>query len=99
MTAGETNPSSGREVRLLVLCAGDPASEITFSGSARSLIQALESRGIVHAKCKVTAGLTDTFSPPPWARLIQRADRLGLLPHYRGSRMAMARNTSRARRM
>jgi len=89
----------GPEVRLLVWCAGDPDLERTFSGSARSLIGALERRGIVHAKGNVTKGITDVFSPPPLhVRAIKKVDRFGWSAKYRWSRAACAANTRRARR-
>lgn len=88
----------GPEVRVLVWCAGNPELERTFSGSARSLIQAMERRGIVHAKGNVTAGITDVFSPPPlYVRALTKFDRWRLLGKYRWSRMACEGNSRRAR--
>lgn len=86
------------EVRLLVWCAGDPEGERTFSGSARSLIGALERRGIVHAKGNVTKGITDVFSPPSlFERALKKVDRVGLAGRYRWSRTACNTNSRRAR--
>lgn len=87
------------EVRLLVLCAGDPGGARTFSGSARGLITALEARGIVHHKANVL-GLTDPFKP--WnlpRRIVRRLDHFGLEEAYRWSRLGFARNTRRAERI
>lgn len=87
------------EVRLLVLCAGDPAGARPFSGSARNLFQALERQGAVFHKANVY-GLTDPFAPGPLpVRLLRRLDRLGWEEAYRWSGLAFARNTRRAERI
>lgn len=87
------------EVRLLVLCAGDPESERAFSGSARSLILALERRGIVHHKANVL-GYTDTFKRGSLPiRILRKLDRFGIEEAYRWSALAFARNTKRAHRI
>jgi len=84
------------DVRLLILCAGDPDLERTFSGSARSLFQALEGRGCVHAKANV-AGYTNIFSRGNAAiRLMRKLDKFGFETHYRWSPVAFARNSRRA---
>lgn len=88
----ESNP----EVRLLVLCAGDPESERAFSGSARALIGALERRGIVHHKANVL-GHTDTFKRGGLLmRAFRKVDRIGMEEAYRWSEVAFSRNTDRA---
>lgn len=88
------------EVRLLILCAGDPEGARTFSGSARSLFRALENLGCVHHKANVTAGLRDTFSRGnAWVRFVRRLDRCRLLAWYRWSRFALEANSLRSRRI
>jgi glycosyltransferase involved in cell wall biosynthesis len=87
------------ELRLLILCAGDPDSERAFSGSARSLFQALERRGCVHYKANVL-GYTDTFRHPPLpVRAFRKVDKLHLLGKYRYSGLAFHRNSRRAQRV
>lgn len=87
------------DVRLLVLCAGDPESERAFSGSARGLISALERRGIVHHKANVL-GHTDTFKRGSLPiRILRKLDRLGMEEAYRWSEFAFSRNTDRAHRV
>ena len=89
-------PSSDNELRLLVLCAGDPDGERTFSGSARGLIGALERRGCVHHKANVL-GLTDPFSRGSLPmRIFRRIDRWGLERNYRYSAFGLNRNSRRA---
>jgi glycosyltransferase involved in cell wall biosynthesis len=89
----------GSDVRLLVLCAGDPESARAFSGSARGLITALEDRGIVHHKANVL-GLTDPFKRGGLPlRVLRRLDRLGLEEAYRWSSVGFGRNTRRAERI
>jgi glycosyltransferase involved in cell wall biosynthesis len=88
------------DLRLLILCAGDPEGERTFSGSARNLFRALERLGCVYHKGNVTAGLTDSFSRG--GRVIQMARRLDFLhiePRYRWSRLALDANSRRGRRI
>ena len=86
-------------VRLLVLCAGDPEGARPFSGSARSLFQALERQDAVHHKANVY-GLTDPFAPGPLPlRVARRLDRLALEDAYRWTERAFARNTRRAERI
>lgn len=93
-----TSPEAS-EVRLLILCAGDPEGERTFSGSARSLFRALERRGCVHHKANVTGGLRDDFSKgSPAVRLVRRLDRFHLLPRYRWSGFAFELNSRGGRR-
>jgi glycosyltransferase involved in cell wall biosynthesis len=88
---------AANEVRLLILCAGDPEGERTFSGSARSLFHALERRGVVHAKGNVTRGFTDVFSRAPLhVRIARRLDKFGLIGRYRWSRFSYRANTKRA---
>jgi glycosyltransferase involved in cell wall biosynthesis len=96
--AGEAGRRADDPVRLLVLCAGDPEGERTFSGSARGLFQALERRGIVHAKVNVTKGFTDVFSPPPlYVRALRKFDVFRWEGRYRWSRWACEGNSRRAR--
>jgi len=87
------------DVRLLVLCAGDPESERAFSGSARGLISALERRGIVHAKANVL-GFFDSFQSKGFLlNAIRTLDRFGMESAYSWSDFAFARNSARARRI
>jgi glycosyltransferase involved in cell wall biosynthesis len=90
------HPTPSNDVRLLLLCAGDPDGDRPFSGSARGLFTALERRGCVHAKANVL-GMTDPFSPGSkpmqWAR---RLDRFGIEAAYRWSELSWQRNTDRA---
>jgi len=89
-------PEKRPTLRLLILCAGDPEAERTFSGSARSLFHALEARDVVHHKGNV-AGYTDPFvSGNAPIRVLRKLDRFGLESRYRWSRVAFARNTRRA---
>jgi glycosyltransferase involved in cell wall biosynthesis len=85
------------EVRLLVLCAGDPENERTFSGSARSLIEALERRGCIHHKANVL-GWSDPFvrgSLP--VRLLRKLDRRNWERKYRYSAHCLKGNSQRGR--
>jgi glycosyltransferase involved in cell wall biosynthesis len=87
------------QVRLLVLCAGDPDSERAFSGSARALIQALEARGCVAHKANVL-GMTDPFKPGNGlVRTLRRLDRFGIEDRYRWSKLYCSRNSRRAERI
>lgn len=87
---------AGPEVRLLLLCAGDPDGDRPFSGSARGLFRALERRGCVHAKANVL-GWTDPFSRGLLpVRVMRKLDRLGIEAAYRWSAWSWARNTQRA---
>jgi alpha-maltose-1-phosphate synthase len=82
--------------RLLLLCAGDPESERAFSGSARSLFQALEALGCVVGKANVL-GITDPFKRGSLPlRLLRKLDRLSLEERYRWSAAAFRRNSRRA---
>ena len=86
-------------VRLLILSNGDPESERAFSGSLRSLCLALERRGVVHYKANIN-GFSDPFAKGSLpVRALRKMDRLGLIHHYRWSRMAFLRNSQRARRV
>ena len=92
-------PDTPNDVRLLVLCAGDPESERAFSGSARALITALERRGIVHHKANVL-GHTDTFKRGSLPiRILRKLDRFGMEEAYRWSEFSFSRNTDRAHRV
>lgn len=97
----DSSLASGRgqavdEVRLLLLCAGDPEDERPFSGSARSLFRALDRRGCVHCKGNV-AGVLDPFARGPLAvRVFRRLDRFGIEERYRWTRAAFAANSKRA---
>jgi glycosyltransferase involved in cell wall biosynthesis len=83
-------------LRLLILCAGNPEAERTFSGSARSLFQALERRGCVLHKSNVL-GMTDPFDKGNLPmRLFRKLDRFNVERNYRYSAFALARNTRRA---
>ncbi|PCJ56739.1 MAG: hypothetical protein COA73_11690 [Candidatus Hydrogenedentota bacterium] len=85
------------DVRLLVLCAGDPENERTFSGSARSLISALEQRGCVHHKANVL-GWSDPFvhgSLP--VRAMRKLDRRSWERNYRYSAHCLNKNSQRGR--
>jgi len=83
-------------LKLLVLCAGNPEAERTFSGSARSLIQALERRGCVTRKANVL-GMTDPFSRGNFPmRVLRKLDRFSLERSYRYSSFGLGRNTRRA---
>ncbi|HNR30389.1 MAG TPA: glycosyltransferase family 4 protein [Candidatus Hydrogenedentes bacterium] len=91
--------SEAGDIRLLLLCMGDPDDERPFSGSARSLFRALERRGCVHHKANV-AGFTDPFARRgPLARQLARLDRFGIEDRYRWSSVAFARATRRAERI
>ena len=88
--------SDNNRLKLLVLCAGDPNSEIPFSGSSRSLIQALERRGVVAHKANVL-GFSDPFTPRNKStRFSRNFERLGMLANYRHSSICLARNSKRA---
>lgn len=96
----DSETSTDAPLRLLVLCAGDPEGERTFSGSARSLISALERQGCVHHKANVTAGFRDAFSPGNrFVRTVRRLDRLDWEGRYRWTRLACELNSMRARRI
>ncbi len=85
------------EIRLLVLCAGNPEGERTFSGSAKSLAAALERLGCVHHKDNVL-GWTDPFEPRSRpVRILRRLDGLGFEERYRWSRLCFGRSSARAR--
>lgn len=85
--------------KLLVLCAGDPDNPRTFSGSAGSLIAALERAGGVAHKANVL-GVSDAFQAGPLPlRLLRRFDKFGLEERYRWSDRAFARNSARANRI
>lgn len=91
-------PHTDEHVRLLILACGNPEADRPFSGSLKSLCQALEARGIVHHKANV-AGYTDSFERGSLPiRLLRRVDRFHLLGHYRWSRLGFYRNTQRAMR-
>lgn len=91
--------SESPRLKLLVLCAGDPNSEIAFSGSLRSLMAALERRGCIVHKENVL-GFSDPFIPETMAiRLIRRLDLFDLMAKYRLSSICIARNTKRAMRI
>lgn len=99
MSERGTSPNTGSDVRLLLLCAGDPEDDRPFSGSARSLFHALESSGCAHYKGNV-AGFTDPFAKrAPWLQRLRGLDRFGIEERYRWSRMAFARMTRRAERV
>lgn len=86
----------GPEVKLLCLCAGDPKAKRPFSGSAKSLFEALGRLGCVHASGNVL-GWTDPFAPGVLPlRLLRRIDRLELEDRYRWTQFAWDRNTRRA---
>lgn len=92
--------SSEQDIRLMILCAGDPDGERTFSGSARSLFQALERRGVVYHKANYTAGLLDNFGRGDrLTQWLRRLDRFQWAAHYRWSALGHAVNTRRARRI
>lgn len=94
-----TRGPTADDVRLLLLCAGDPEDERPFSGSARSLFRALERRGCVYHKGNV-AGALDPFARGPLAvRLFRRLDRFGIEERYRWTRAAFAANSTRAERI
>lgn len=91
--------SKNVSLKLLILCAGDPTSETTFSGSARGLIQALERRGCVVHIANVL-GYSNPFKHDN--RLVQflkKLDRFGWMAHYRHSSLCLARNTARAQKV
>lgn len=84
------------KLRLLILCGGDPNSEIAFSGSARALFQALERRGCVVHKANVL-GFSDPFKKLNFVgKVIQKLDRFRLWENYRLSPLCFYRNTKRA---
>jgi glycosyltransferase involved in cell wall biosynthesis len=84
------------DLRLLVLCAGDPEGARPFSGSARSLFQALARQGAVHHKANVY-GMTDPFARGSLpVRLLRRIDRFGVEEAYRWTGLAFDRNSRRA---
>jgi glycosyltransferase involved in cell wall biosynthesis len=92
----ETSATAAPEVRLLVLCAGDPEASRPFSGSSRSLIRALTARGCVHHAANVL-GWSDGFARGPLPlRLLRRMDRFGLESRYQWSNACWAANTRRA---
>lgn len=93
-------PESAAPARILALCAGDPESPRTFSGSARNLFNALEERGALHHKANVL-GWTDPFDlqPHPAIRALRKLDRAGWEEAYRWSACHFARNSRRARRV
>lgn len=87
---------SGPEVRLLVLCAGDPEASRPFSGSSRSLIRALRAQGCVHHAANVL-GWSDGFARGPLPlRVLRKLDRFGLESRYQWSNACWAANTRRA---
>ena len=84
------------KLKLLVLCAGDPHSETTFSGSARGLIQALDRRGCV-ARQENVLGQSDPFAQPTFlGRVFRKIDFFGLQSKYSVSPSCLAKNTRRA---
>jgi len=84
------------KLRLLILCGGDPNSEVVFSGSARALFQALERRGCVVHKENVL-GFSDPFKKLNFVgKVIQKLDRFRLWENYRLSPLCFSRNTKRA---
>lgn len=85
-----------RPVRLLVLVTGDPASPRAFSGSARSLVRALEARGALHAALDVAPWWTD-----PWAggRLTRRLANTQLAGRLRWSALAHQATSRRAEQL
>lgn len=86
-------------LKLLVLCAGDPDSEVPFSGSSRSLIQALERRGNIAHKANVL-GFSDPFTTKKKStRFPMNFESLGFLANYRHSSICLARNSKRAMRI
>jgi glycosyltransferase involved in cell wall biosynthesis len=91
-----TEIADKNRLKLLVLCAGDPNSEIPFSGSSRSLIQALERRGVVAHKANVL-GFSDPFTTRNKStRFFRNFERLGILANYRHSSICLGRNSRRA---
>lgn len=85
-------------VRLLILSAGNPELDRPFSGSLRSLVQALERQGVVHAKANVL-GYSEGWVPGPWwIRLLRRLDKVHGFDRYYFSRLCFHRNTKRALR-
>ncbi len=87
-------------VRLLILCSGDPNNIKTFSGSAKSLISALEKRGIVHAKANVLKGISDGFSPAPiWLKIFRKIDLLHKEPLLRHSELIYKIDSIRAHKI
>ena len=83
-------------LRLLVLCAGDPESQRTFSGSARSLIAALEGLGCVHHTDNVLGPVAPFAQGPAAVRFLRKIDRFGFEERYYWSRAYFARNSRRA---
>jgi glycosyltransferase involved in cell wall biosynthesis len=99
MPFDDSPPPREEAVRLLVLACGDPDAERPFSGSLRSLVRALEDRGVVHHKANVL-GYTDTFRTPDITlRTLYKLDRWRLIDAYRWSGACWGRNSARARRI
>lgn len=100
MSSSCAQASGAEDIRLMILCAGDPEGERTFSGSARSLFHALERRGVVYHKANYTAGLLDNFGRGGvFTRGLRRLDRFQWAAHYSWSALGHAVNTRRARRI
>lgn len=98
--ATETYTDSEAEpVRLLILCEGDPEGARAFSGSARSLFQALERRGIVHHKANVASSIHVFSRGNRWIRLFRKFDKFHLEARYRWSNFTFRRNSARARQV
>lgn len=100
LSVKNNSSSSGASLRLLILAAGDPTSELAFSGSLRSLCNALERRGIVHHKGNVNGFFDPRRKPTFSSEMLQKFDRrLKLMERYRWSRPCFWANSRRARRI
>lgn len=84
-------------LRLLILCAGDPENERTFSGSARSLIRALKKQNCVHHTANVLGHLDPFKRGTLPVRLFRKLDRFNLEENYRWSKIGCHRNSNRAK--
>ena len=71
-----------------MLVAGDPTAPRPFSGSARSLVRALQARGALHSAHDVTGWWDDPWSPRRDPGHLLARLRTGWLGHAAGSRRA-----------
>lgn len=88
-----------RPLRLLVLVAGDPATDRPFSGSARNLVRALAARGVVHAALNAATWWADPWVSPGLLLSLAEREPARLLSRLRLSGLAHGACSRRADRL